>query len=124
MDKIIDEMKENMRYLTVLGIVFGILGLAIGSTSLFMSDSVEDNSFFDSVSDVAVVIFIVSLILFLLSIIYFVDYTKAHAEFQELMKSDSRATFKRSKDRLEELAYKLGRKYEIEYLTAKKRMKL
>ena len=122
MDKIIDEMKENMRYLTALGILFGFLGLLVGTLSLL--GSVEDSSFFDSISDVAVVIFLVALITFLLSVVYFVDYTTSQTEFENLMKTDSRATFKRSKERLEELAYKLGRKYEVQYFKAKGRMKL
>ena len=124
LDELVEILKVNMLLVTAIGIFFGLLGAAVGATSLFFPDEVADSTFFDAVDNVDIVLFVVGFLVLVTCAFYFYDSYVSQREFNELLQTRSRAKFVRNQNELERLALKLGRQKEKEYFLAKRRLRI
>ena len=107
-----------MIQLSLIGFIIGLIFLIISGMGIFLGDLdfVKDNQFlndfYDSIGDYNYWLFIGMVALTIAGGWIFVDAILKLQKFNKLIQTTSKATFVRNQNEIEELAWKLGPKYQ------------
>ncbi len=121
-----DIYRKYKLQLSIIGLIFGLIFLLLSTFRIFFNDldMVKNNNtlqeFYKTLGNYIYWLFIIMLTLTIAAAWIFGDLMIKLKKFDNLIKSDSKATFVRNQNELEELAWSLGPKY-LDILNERKR---
>jgi hypothetical protein len=117
---------ENKPGLCVIGIILGIPAVIISTFSLLWKTGDTGILLWSNelLGNWAFWVVIIGLLLLVPGIYYLAVFIKQLREFNELMKTDSKALFIKNQDRIEELAWRLHPRYEKLVIEKKDKLKV
>jgi hypothetical protein len=117
---------ENKPGLCVIGIILGIPSVVVSVLSLLWKTGDTGILLWAHgfLGNWAFWVVIIGLLLLVPGIYYLAVFIKQLREFNELMKTDSKASFIKNQDRIEELAWRLHPRYEKFVIEKKDKLKV